>query len=65
MKRQRHHDTPLAHRLRRLRLTLRQAERITRAPYGNLKAWKQGRYEAPRTILRLLAAWRLIHWGRY
>lgn len=65
MKRQRHHQTALAHRLRRLRLNLAQAGRITGEPVGNLKNWKQGRTRTPPAVLRLLAAWRLLHWGTH
>ncbi len=61
--RQRHHHTRLAFYLRRLRLTLVQAARLTGEPLGNLKNWKQGRTRTPRAVLRLLAAWRLLHWG--
>ena len=63
MKRNRQHDTPLAHRLRRLGWTLRDAERWTGERYGNLKNYNQGRVACPRPILRLLAAYRLLHWG--
>ena len=65
MKRNRHHRTAFAHRLRRLHLTLDQAAQVTGEPVGNLKNWKQGRRRTPRAVLRLLAAWRLLHWGRY
>lgn len=63
MKRNRHHKTRLAFYLRRLGLTLEAAHRITREPIGNLKNWKQGRRRTPRAVLRLLAAWRLLHWN--
>ncbi len=63
--RQRRHDTRLDFYLRRLGLTLDQAARLTRAPYGDLKNWKQGRHRTPRPILRLLAHYRLTHWGQF
>ena len=63
--RQRRHNTRLAFYLRRLRLTLVQAARLTGEPLGNLKNWKQGRSRTPRVVLRLLVAWRLLHWGRH
>lgn len=61
----RHHNTRLAFRLRRLRLSVAGAARILRMPYGTVKNWKQGRSSTPRAALRLLAAWRLLHWGRF
>lgn len=63
--RTRRHNTRLAFHLRRLHLSLNQAARLTRAPIGNLKNWKQGRARTPRPVLRLLAAWRLLHWGQF
>jgi hypothetical protein len=45
---------------RRLGLTLRQVERLTGEPYGNIKNWSQGRYKCPRSVLRLLAAYQLL-----
>lgn len=59
------HDTPLAFRLRRLGLSLAEASRWTRAPYGNLKNWNQGRTRCPRPVLRLLAAYRWAKWGKF
>lgn len=65
MKRNRNLQTPLAKRLRRLALTLTEAQRITRAPMGTLKHWHAGQRRTPRIVLRLLAAYRLLHWGRF
>jgi len=63
--RNRHHNTPLARRLRRPGWNLKRAQRWTGEPYGNLKNWNQGRNPCPRAVLRLLAAYRLLHWGRF
>lgn len=65
MQRNRHLQTPLAKRLRRLGLSLRQAQRWTRAPMGNLKRWHRGESRTPRPILRLLAVYRLARWGQF
>lgn len=65
MTRTRHHDTAFARRLRRLRMTLEDAQRWTREPIGTLKNYKQGRRRTPRAALRMLAAYRLTHWGRF
>lgn len=65
MKRNRHLQTPLAKRLRRLDLTLRQAQRLTRAPMGSLKHWHRGTVRTPRVVLRLLAAYRLLRWRQF
>jgi hypothetical protein len=65
MKRNRHHNTPFARRCRRLGLDLGAAARWLREPYGNVKNWNQGRSRCPRSVLRLLAAYRLIRWGRF
>jgi len=64
-RRVREHDTVFARRLRRLGLSLGDAERVTREPYGNLKNWKQGRARCPRAVLRLLAYYRLKTWGSH
>ena len=63
--RTRHHDTRLARWMRRLGMDLPALQRITREPYGTCKNWKQGRSRTPRAVLRLLAAWRLLHWGEH
>jgi DNA-binding transcriptional regulator YiaG len=60
--RTRRHNTPFAGRLRRLRLSVAGAARLLRTPVGTIKNWKQGRSIPPRAALRLLAAWRLLHW---
>ena len=66
MTRNRHQNTQLARRLRRLGWTLRDAERWTGEKYGNLKNYHQGRVSpCPRPILRLLAVYRLLNWGRF
>lgn len=61
----RRHDTRFAFHLRRLRLSVAAATRLLRMPYGTVKNWKQGRSSTPRAALRLLAAWRLLHWGKF
>ena len=63
--RNRTQQTPLARRARRLGLTLRDIERLTREPYGTVKNWNQGRNRCPRSVLRLLAWYRLKHWGEF
>lgn len=63
--RTRQHQTPIARRMRRLGLDLPDLQRLTRAAYGTCKNWKQGRSAPPRAVLRLLAAYRLLHWGNY
>lgn len=63
--RERHHVTPFAVRRRRLGLTVGQSARWLRMPYSTVKNWNQGRYECPRVALRLLAAYRLLNWGKY
>jgi DNA-binding transcriptional regulator YiaG len=45
---------------RRLGLTLRQVSRLTGEPYGTVKNWSQGRNRCPRSVLRLMAAYRLM-----
>lgn len=65
MKRNREHNTRFAKRLRRLGLTLVQAQAWTGIPYGSLKNYKQGRVTAPRSALRALAMYRLVHWGKF
>jgi hypothetical protein len=65
MQRNREHNTPLANRMRRLGLSLADVQRLTREPYGTVKNWKQGRYKTPPAVLRLLAAYRLLHWGEF
>ena len=64
-KRQREHHTRFAKRLRRLGLSLIDAQAWTQIPYGSLKNYKQGRVTAPRSALRMLALYRLIHWGKF
>lgn len=64
-KRNRSHNTPLAFRARRLRLSLKDIQRITKEPYGNVTNWNQGRRRTPRVVLRILAAYRLLHWGEF
>lgn len=63
--RNRQQNTPLAYRLKRLGLSLKELEKITGEPYGNLKNWNQGRRRTPKVIFRMLAAWRLLHWGNF
>ena len=65
-KRNRTHTTQLAKRLRRLRLNqLADAARVLGTSPRTVEAWRQGRYETPRVAMRLLAAWRLLHWGTH
>lgn len=63
--RNRQQNTPLAYRVKRLGLSLKELEKITGEPYGNLKNWNQGRRRTPKVIFRMLAAWRLLHWGNF
>lgn len=63
--RRRHHNTPFAKRRRRLGLNVAQAARWLREPYGTVRGWNQGRYAPPRAAMRLLAVYRLLHWGKY
>lgn len=60
-------NTPLAKRLRRLGWNLKDAQRWTGEPYGSLKNWNQERngMKAPRAVMRLLAVYRLLHWGKF
>jgi len=64
-RRNRNLQTPLAKRMKRLGLTVEKAQQITRAPAGNLRRWRRGQSRTPRSILRMLAAWRLLHWGQF
>lgn len=57
-------DTALAWHLRRLGLNLKDLQRISREPYATCRNWHSGRNRTPRSIFRLLAAWRLLHWGQ-
>lgn len=63
--RNRQQNTPLAYQVKRLGLSLKELEKITGEPYGNLKNWNQGRRRTPKVIFRMLAAWRLLHWGNF
>ena len=63
--RNRNHNTALAFHSKRMKLGLKDLERITREPYDNLKNWRQGRRRTPRIVFRMLAAWRLLHWGQF
>ena len=45
--RNRNHNTALAFHSRRMKLSLKDLERITREPYDNLKNWRQGRRRTP------------------
>lgn len=63
--RNRQQSTPLAWRAKRLGLTLKELQKITGEPYGNIKNWNQGRRRTPRVIFRMLAAWRLLNWGKF
>lgn len=51
--------SPLAYHARRLGLTLAQVARITREPLPTIKNWSSGRHRPPRSVLRLLALYRL------
>lgn len=63
--RNRQQKTTLAFHARRMNLTLKDLEKITKEPYGNIKNWNQGRRRTPRVVIRMLAAYRLLHWGKY
>lgn len=63
--RNRQQTTPLAFHAKRMNLTLKDLEKITGAPYGNIKNWNQGRRRTPKIVFRMLAAYRLLHWGNY
>lgn len=63
--RNRQQATALAFHARRMNLSLKDLEKITREPYGNIKNWNQGRRRTPRIVFRMLAAYRLLHWGSY
>lgn len=66
MKRNRAHTTPIAKRLRRLRLNhLADAARVLRTPARTVEAWRQGRRDPPRMAMRLLAAYRLLRWRQF
>jgi len=60
-------QTPLAKRLRRLGWSLKDAQQWTGEPYGSLKNWNIARngMKTPRAVMRLLAAYRLINWGKF
>lgn len=55
-------DTALAWHLRRMGLKLVDLQRISGEPYATCRNWHTGRNRTPRSIIRLLAAWRLLHW---
>lgn len=57
--------TSLAYRAKRLNLTMKDVQRFTREPYASILNWKQGRSRCPRSVLRLLAVYRLAHWGMF
>ena len=57
--------TPLAFRAKRLNLTMKDVQKLTKEPYGSVLNWKQGRSRCPRSVLRLLAVYRLAHWGKF
>ena len=57
--------TSLAFRAKRLNMTMKDVQKFTKEPYGNILNWKQGRSRCPRSVLRLLAAYRLAHWGKF
>ena len=57
--------TSLAFRAKRLGLNMRDVQKLTREPYGSILNWKQGRNRCPRSVLRLLAVYRLAHWGKF
>lgn len=56
--------TAFGRRVRRLGLSLRQVQAWTGEPYGTVKRWSQGRSAAPPSVMRLLAVYRLLHWGQ-
>ena len=55
----------LKFRATRLGLSMKDVQRLTREPYGNILNWNQGRSRCPRSVLRLLAVYRLAHWGEF
>lgn len=64
-RRNRQQKTSLAFRSRRLGLTLKDVQRLTKEPYGNIANWNQGRRRTPRVVLRMLAMYRLSRWGQF
>lgn len=58
------HQTPFAKRMRRLGLDLVATEKFTKIPYATLRGYKGGR-PVPRAAMRMLAAYRLLHWGEF
>jgi hypothetical protein len=59
------HNTAFSKRLKRLRWNLKQAQKWTGTSYENIKNYNNGRVLAPRPVMRLLAAYRLLHWGKH
>ena len=57
--------SPLSFRVKRLRLNLKKVARITREPYRTIQNWNLGINRCPRSVLRLLAYYRLKHWGQF
>lgn len=57
--------TPLSFRVKRLRLNLKKVQKITREPYRTIQNWNQGINKCPRSVLRLLAYYRIKHWGQF
>lgn len=54
-----HPNSILYRRATRLGLSLADVVQLTRAPYGTVQRWWQGRTPTPRPVLRLLALWRM------
>ena len=63
--RQQEIKTSLAYRAKRLKLNMQEVQKLTKEPYGSILNWKQGRNRCPRSVLRLLAVYRLAHWGKF
>ena len=57
--------TSLAFRAKRLSLSMQDVQKLTKEQYGSVLNWKQGRSRCPRSVLRLLAVYRLAHWGKF
>ncbi len=55
----------LNYRAKRLDLSMKDVQRLTREPYASILNWNQGRARCPRSVLRLLAVYRLAHWGEF
>lgn len=64
-RRNRHPRAPFAKRVRRLHINVEQAAWWTKITYGTARNYNQGRRPAPRAVMRLLAVYRLLNWGKF